>query len=51
MILALIVYVPFLQNVIGTAAIPATDWLWLLLMAPLLLLTDEVRKILTRRSK
>ncbi|HSJ91047.1 MAG TPA: cation-transporting P-type ATPase [Ilumatobacter sp.] len=49
-VVALIVYVPFLQSVIGTAALPAKSWLWVLALTPLLLLTDELRKVLTRRG-
>ncbi len=48
-IVALIVSVPFLQDLIGTAAFPATHWLWLAALSPLLLVTDEVRKALGRR--
>jgi magnesium-transporting ATPase (P-type) len=47
-IILLIVYAPPLQSVIGTAALPAVSWLWLLPLAPLLLLADEARKLLTR---
>jgi magnesium-transporting ATPase (P-type) len=49
-IVALIVYVPFLQSVVGTAALPPVSWLWVLTLAPLLLLTDELRKVLARRA-
>jgi magnesium-transporting ATPase (P-type) len=48
-IIALIVYVPFLQRVIGTAAVPATYWLWALPFVPLLLVADELRKAFVRR--
>ena len=48
-IVALIVYVPFLQAIIGTAALPAVSWLWVLSLSPLLLLADELRKAFTRR--
>ena len=50
-IVALIVYVPFLQDVIGTAALPAESWLWVVPLSPLLLFTDEIRKALTRRRR
>jgi magnesium-transporting ATPase (P-type) len=49
-IVAAIVYVPFLQSVIGTAALPAVSWLWVLALTPLLLVVDEIRKALVRRS-
>ncbi len=50
-IIMLIVYAPPLQSVIGTAALPAVSWLWLLPLAPLLLVADEARKLLSRRHQ
>jgi len=50
-LLLLIVYVPALQGVFGTAAIPPSGWLVLLPMAPALFLADEARKALLRRRK
>jgi hypothetical protein len=41
-VLLLIVYVPFLQSIFGTAGIPAQGWGFLLLCVPALLLADEV---------
>jgi P-type Ca2+ transporter type 2C len=49
-VLALVVYVPFLQGVIGTGPLPVEAWLWLLPLAPLLLGADELRKAVARRS-
>jgi hypothetical protein len=40
----LIIYVPLLQNVFGTAALPAKNWLFLFAWTPSLLVADEVRK-------
>lgn len=40
-----IVYVPFLQNLIGTAAFDPINWAFLALWAPALLLVDELRKL------
>jgi P-type Ca2+ transporter type 2C len=48
-IIVAIVYVPFLNNVIGTAPFPAVTWLWLLTGIPLLPAVDEVRKAIRRR--
>ena len=48
-IVALIVYVPFLQSVIGTTSVPLTNWLWAIPLIPLLLLADELRKVFVRR--
>ncbi len=50
-LLLLIVYVPALQGVFGTAAIPPSGWLVLLPLAPALFLADEARKALLRRRK
>ncbi len=49
-LLAAIVYVPFLQPVFGTAALAPADWLALFLLAPAVLLIDEVRKRLVQRA-
>jgi magnesium-transporting ATPase (P-type) len=43
-----ITYVPFLQEIIGTAAFPLTNWLFLFCLIPLLPLMDELRKLLWR---
>lgn len=48
-LLGLIVYVPALGDIIGTAPFPPVGWLWLLTGIPLLPLADEVRKTLNRR--
>ncbi len=48
-LLALMVYAPFLQPIFGTAALAPADWLALFLLAPAVLIIDEVRKYLTRR--
>ncbi len=50
-LLALIVYVPLLQGVFGTAAFPAWNWLFLFAWTPSLLLADEGRKALVRRKR
>ncbi|MFP5486944.1 MAG: cation-translocating P-type ATPase, partial [Acidimicrobiia bacterium] len=50
-IVAAIVYVPFLQSAIGTAGLPAVSWLWVLALTPLLLVADELRKALARRVR
>ena len=50
LLLVLIVYVPALQWVFGTAAFPPSHWLFLLACVPSLLLADEVRKALLRTA-
>jgi magnesium-transporting ATPase (P-type) len=48
-LLALIVYVPVLQGIVGTGPLPAAAWLVLMPCIPLLLVTDELRKLVERR--
>jgi len=47
-LVALITYAPLLQRVIGTAAFPLRNWLFLFAWTPALLLADEARKALLR---
>jgi Ca2+-transporting ATPase len=47
-LIALVVYVPFMQGLIGTAPFPAVGWLWLLPGIALLPLADEIRKAIER---
>ncbi len=48
-ILALLVYVPQLQHVFGTVALSLTDWLFLISLAIVVVLAEEIRKFLSRR--
>ncbi len=50
-VIVLIIYVPPLQSIIGTAPFSAIGWLWLLLGIPLLPLADEGRKAVERRRR
>jgi Ca2+-transporting ATPase len=50
-LIVLITYAPFLQEVIGTAAFPPSYWLFLLAWVPALPLADTARKALLRRQK
>jgi Ca2+-transporting ATPase len=43
-ILIALSYVPFLQVIFGTAPLRGTDWLFLLIFPPVLLLAEEARK-------
>jgi P-type Ca2+ transporter type 2C len=45
-----ITYLPFLQNLIGTAAFPLRNWLFLFALTPTLLVVDEIRKLWLRRT-
>jgi hypothetical protein len=47
--IAVIVYVPIAQAIVGTAPFPAWLWVVLLACAPVLLVVDEVRKAVLRR--
>lgn len=49
-LLLLLVYVPPLQSVFGTAALPLHAWWFLLAWTPLLFFADELRKAFVRRS-
>jgi potassium/sodium efflux P-type ATPase len=48
-ILVSIVYIPIIQQVFRTASLSWTDWVILYSLAPLVLLVEETRKLLTRR--
>jgi magnesium-transporting ATPase (P-type) len=47
-IILLIIYVPFLQQIIGTAPFPPENWLFLIAQAPVLLIAEEIRKAVAR---
>jgi P-type Ca2+ transporter type 2C len=51
LLISVIVYVPFFQQAIGTAAFPLQNWLFLFAWTPSLLLADELRKALVRRNE
>lgn len=51
LIVSLIIYVPFFQQVFGTASFPLIYWVFLFAWTPLLLLADEARKALLRRRE
>lgn len=48
--ISLIIYTP-LQNLIGTAAFPLENWLFLFAWTPSLLIVDELRKAILHRRK
>lgn len=47
--LALIMYVPLLQDVFGTAPIGTKNWLLLFCVPPIILMIEEIRKAVSRR--
>jgi magnesium-transporting ATPase (P-type) len=50
-IIALIVYVPFLQRIFDTGSIPLSAWLWIVPLIPLIPLADGIRKAVGRRIR
>jgi P-type Ca2+ transporter type 2C len=50
-VVGLIIYVPFLQDIFGTAALAPQNWLLLFAFTPLLLLADELRKYFVRQRQ
>lgn len=44
-----IVYLPFMQTLIGTNGFPPSYWLFLFAWTPTLIIMDEIRKVLVRR--
>ena len=47
-ILAAMVYAPFLQPLFRTASLSLTDWIILYSLAPMVLLIEEMRKVITK---
>ena len=48
-ILSAIVYVPLLQNTFGTAPLGLNDWLFLTMLAIIIIFAEEIRKFFARR--
>ena len=48
-IIAILVYVPFLQPIFNTSPLKITDWLFLFAFSPTILIADEIRKWIARR--
>jgi magnesium-transporting ATPase (P-type) len=48
-ILALLVYVPLMQQIFGTTALELADWLYLVLLAVAVILAEELRKFFSRK--
>ncbi len=49
-VVALIVYTPLLQRMVGTESIPLLAWLWLVPLIPLLVIADGLRKAVDRTT-
>jgi P-type Ca2+ transporter type 2C len=47
-LIGMIVYVPFFQEIFGTAPFPPENWLFLFAWAPALLVAEELRKVAVR---
>jgi P-type Ca2+ transporter type 2C len=48
-ILAVLIYVPLMQQVFGTTALSLMDWLFLVSLAVVVILAEEARKLVVRR--
>lgn len=48
-VLAILIYVPLMQDFFGTSALVFSDWVFLLSLAVIVVLAEEVRKFLSRR--
>jgi Ca2+-transporting ATPase len=47
-IVSIVIYVPFFQRSFDTAGFPASNWLFLLALGPMILFADELRKVALR---
>lgn len=50
LVVAALIYFPVLARLIDVAPFPTVYWVWLLSLSPMLLLVDEARKAITRRT-
>ena len=50
-IISLLIYIPFLQEVFGLAPIGIKEWGFLFAFTPALLLMEELRKLILRKRK
>ncbi len=50
-IISLLIYTPFLQRIFGLAPIGFKEWAFLFAFAPVLLLMEELRKLVLRKNK
>ena len=51
LLVSLIMYVPFLQEIFGTAPISIQDWLFLFILPPVFIVFDEIDKIRLRKKE
>ncbi len=51
LIVSMIIYIPFFQQLFRTASFPLANWVFLFAWTPSLLLADEFRKVLLRRRE
>ncbi|NTW92310.1 MAG: cation-transporting P-type ATPase, partial [Methanoregulaceae archaeon] len=51
LIVSMIIYIPFFQQLFGTASFPLANWVFLFAWTPSLLLADEIRKALLRKRE
>jgi magnesium-transporting ATPase (P-type) len=48
-LISLIVYVPFMQDIFQTAPLGISEWIFLIVLPPLVLLIEEIRKAFSRK--
>lgn len=49
LLIILLIYMPFLQNIFHTAPIGIREWLFLIVLPPLILFIEEIRKAISRK--
>jgi Ca2+-transporting ATPase len=51
LLLVVLIYVPFMQNIFNTAAVGVSEWCFALLWAPVIIILDELRKLYLRMCR
>jgi len=51
LLLFVLIYVPFMQNIFNTAAVGVNEWCFALLWAPVIIILDELRKLYLRMCR
>ncbi len=51
LLLLLLIYVPFMQNIFNTAAVGFSEWCFALAWAPIIIVLDELRKLFIRMGR
>lgn len=51
LLLVVLIYLPFMQNIFNTAAVGVNEWCFALLWAPVIIILDELRKLYLRMCR